>query len=207
MPKIPVDRQVYITILLAFVFWYLTFSAKLLNFWLSMSMAASVLTALSVYFAGFVVRKQEVNVKNVLIGIVSAGMLYAIYAAGNYMSQQIFHFARPEIASIYDIRHEGNALMIAMVLLFITSPAEELFWRGFLQRWAVNKFGQVTGWLIAAAVYGAVHILSGNFMLTMAAWIAGLFWGFLYLKTDSIIACIISHALWTVSIFILWPMM
>ncbi|TCL37662.1 hypothetical protein EV210_10596 [Anaerospora hongkongensis] len=207
MPKNPVDRQVYITILLAFVFWYLTFSAKWLNFWLSMSMAAFVLTALSVYFAGFVVRKQEVNVKNVLIGIVSAGMLYAIYAAGNYMSQQIFYFARPEIASIYDIRHEGNALMIAMVLLFITSPAEELFWRGFLQRWAVNKFGQVTGWLVAAAVYGAVHILSGNFMLTMAAWIAGLFWGFLYLKTDSIFACIISHALWTVSIFILWPMM
>lgn len=207
MRRVPVDRQVYITILLAFVFWYLTFTAKVLNFWLSMSIAASVLTALSIYFAGFVVRSQEINFKNVLIGIVSAGMLYAIYAVGNYVSQQIFHFARPEIASIYDIRHEGKALVIALVLLFITSPAEELFWRGFLQRWAMNKFGQVTGWLVAAAVYGAVHILSGNFMLTMAAWIAGLFWGFLYLKTDSIFACIISHALWTVSIFILWPMM
>lgn len=207
MVRVPKDQSVYITILLAFVFWYLTFAAKLLNFWLSMSIAAAVLTALSIQFAGFVLDKQEINAKNILIGIVSAGILYGIYAAGNYFSQQIFHFARPEIASIYDIRHEGQTLSISLVLLFITSPGEELFWRGFLQRWAMNKFGQLPGWLAAAAIYGAVHILSGNFMLTMAAWIAGLFWGLLYWKTGSIFACIVSHALWTVSIFVLWPMM
>lgn len=207
MLKVPSDRQVYLTIILAFVFWYLTFAVKLLNFWLSMSIAATILTALSIKFTGFVLRKQEVNVKNILIGIVSAGILYGIYAGGNYLSQQIFHFARPEISSIYDIRNEGQIVIISLVLLFITSPAEELFWRGFLQRWAMSKFGQSRGWLVAAAIYGAVHILSGNFMLTMAAWIAGLFWGLLYWKTGSIFACIISHALWTVSIFVLWPMM
>jgi len=207
MLKVPSDRQVYLTIILAFVFWYLTFAVKLLNFWLSMSIAATILTVLSIKFTGFVLRKQEVNVKNILIGIVSAGILYGIYAGGNYFSQQIFHFARPEISSIYDIRNEGQILIISLVLLFITSPAEELFWRGFLQRWAMSKFGQARGWLVAAAIYGAVHILSGNFMLTMAAWIAGLFWGLLYWKTGSIFACIISHALWTVSIFVLWPMM
>lgn len=207
MLKVPSDRQVYLTIILAFVFWYLTFAVKLLNFWLSMSIAATILTVLSIEFTGVVLRKQEVNMKNILIGIVSAGILYGIYAGGNYFSQQIFHFARPEISSIYDIRNEGQILIISLVLLFITSPAEELFWRGFLQRWAMSKFGQSRGWLIAAAIYGAVHILSGNFMLTMAAWIAGLFWGLLYWKTGSIFACIISHALWTVSIFVLWPMM
>lgn len=207
MLKVPADRQVLFTVVLAFIFWYLTFSVKLLNFWLSMSIAATILTLLSFVFAGNVLRTQDVTVKNLLIGVVSAGILYGIFAAGNYLSQLMFHFARPEVSSIYDIRHEGKALLITLVLLFVTSPAEELFWRGFLQRWTMHRFGPLGGWLVAAGIYGSVHILSGNFMLTMAALIAGLFWGLLYWKMESIFACIISHALWTVSIFILWPMM
>ena len=207
MLRVPADRQAYITIALAFVFWYLTFSVKLLNFWLSMSIAATILTVLSVYFSGFVLHRQDITIKNVLIGIVTAGMLYGIFAAGNYLSQQMFHFARPEVSSIYDIRHEGQAWAIMFVLLFVTSPGEELFWRGFLQRWAMHKFGDFQGWVVGAVIYGAVHILSGNFMLTMAALVAGLFWGFLYWRTGSIFACIVSHALWTISIFVLWPML
>lgn len=207
MLRLPTDKQVLFTIVLAFIFWYLTFAVKLLNFWLSMSIAAVTLTTLATHFSGFVLRKPDITVKNLMIGIISAGLLYGVFAAGNYLSQMMFHFARPEISSIYDIRHEGKALLISLVLLFITSPGEELFWRGFLQRWAMSRFGKFGGWLVASAIYGAVHILSGNFMLTMAALVAGLFWGFLYWKTGSIYACIISHALWTVSIFVLWPVM
>ena len=110
------------------------------------------------------------------------------------------------MSSIYDIRQEGQAIIIALILLFVTSPAEELFWRGFLQRWAMARLGGLRGWLAASFVYAAVHVLSGNFMLTMAALIAGLFWGLVYWRTGSIIVCIISHAIWTVSIFVLWPM-
>lgn len=205
--KMPTDKTALFTIVLAFIFWYITFGLKLFNFWLSMSIAATILTLLSFKFAGVPLSKKEFNLRNVMIGIGSAIVLYGIFAVGNYLSQALFNFAAPQVSSIYDIRNEGQAIIIAMVLLFITSPAEELFWRGFLQRWAVGKFGATGGWLIAAIIYGSVHILSGNFMLTMAALVAGLFWGYVYLKSRSILACIISHALWTVGIFILWPMM
>lgn len=203
----PATGHVLLTVALAFVFWYLTFSVKLMNFWQSMSIAVVTLTGLSVYFAGMPLNKKDINLKNVVIGVVSAGMLYVIFAAGNYLSQLLFNFARPEISAIYDIRYEGQARLIALVLLFVTSPGEELFWRAFVQRWAMNKFGGLWGWLVGALIYGGVHILSGNFMLTMAALVAGLFWGFLYWKSSSTFACIISHALWTVSIFVLWPIL
>lgn len=203
----PAAGHVILTVALAFVFWYLTFSVKWMNFWQSMSIAVVTLTGMSVYFAGMPLNKQEINLKNVVIGVVSAGVLYGIFAAGNYLSQLMFNFARPEISAIYDIRHEGHAKLIAFVLLFITSPGEELFWRAFVQRWTMDKFGCLRGWLIGAMIYAGVHILSGNFMLTMAALVAGLFWGFLYWKSGSAFACIISHALWTVSIFILWPIL
>lgn len=204
--KIPKNRHVLFTIVLAFVFWYITFVAKWMNFWLSMSIATTTLTILSTYFGGVSLRK-DVNLRNFVLGVVSAAVLYAIFVAGNYLSQMIFHFAKPEISAIYDIRSEGQQFIISFVLLFITSPGEELFWRGFLQRWAMSRFKGSRGWLICSFLYAAVHVLSGNVMLTMAAFVAGLFWGLLYWKSNSTFLCIVSHALWTVSIFVIWPIL
>jgi membrane protease YdiL (CAAX protease family) len=71
----------------------------------------------------------------------------------------------------------------------------------------MNHFGPTSGWLMASSIYAAVHIASGNFMLTMAALTAGLFWGWLYRAEGNLVPCIISHALWTVTIFVLLPIM
>ncbi|MDR3562589.1 MAG: type II CAAX endopeptidase family protein [Negativicutes bacterium] len=203
----PGTSQIVFSIALAFAFWYFTFGLKLLNFWLSMSLAVTTLTLLGFAFGGFPLRRSDITAANFLRGAAAAAALYAIFWAGNLISQSLFHFARPEVSSIYGIRQEGQATLITLVLLFVTSPGEEFFWRGFLQRWAMARFGPAKGWLIASLVYGAVHIISGNFMLVAAALVAGLFWGFLYWRTGNIFLCIVSHALWTVSIFILFPVL
>lgn len=204
-PRLLDSRAAALTIALAAVFWYLTFAAQLLNFWLSMSIAATTLSLLAIYFGGIPFRREEWNLRAVLLGVGSAVVLYFVFWLGNVVSHQLFHFARPQVASIYGIRAQGEAAVIALVLLFITSPGEELFWRNFLQKWSMQRAGPVAGWLIGAAIYGGVHIVSGNFMLTMAALVAGLFWGYLYLRERSVVPNIISHALWTVGIFVLFP--
>lgn len=203
----PSASQVLLCVCLAFTFWYLTFGLKLLNFWLSMSLAVTALTLLAFAFGGVTLRKSEITVAGFLQGFCAAAVLYAVFWTGNLASQTLFHFAKPEITSIYGIRQEGQSFLIALVLMFVTSPGEEFFWRGFLQRWAVSRFGPLNGWLLAALVYGAVHIVSGNIMLVAAALVAGLFWGWLYWRTGSIFVCIVSHALWTVGIFILFPVL
>lgn len=197
--------QALLTLLLALFFWYLSFRVKLLNFWVSMSMAVTVLTALSVFFAGVPLKKGDVTVRSFAGGVLAAAVLYGVFFAGNYLSQLMFSFAKPEVSAIYGIRSEGQAVAIALVLLFVTSPGEELFWRGFVQRWAVDRLGGPAGWVAAALVYAAVHIPSGNAMLVMAALVAGLFWGYVYWRTGNIFLCIVSHAFWTVGIFVFWP--
>ena len=42
-------------------------------------------------------------------------------------------------------------------------------------------------------------------MLVMAALVAGLFWSALYSWRGNLTACIVSHALWTVGVFLLFP--
>jgi hypothetical protein len=185
----------------------MTFSLKLLNFWLSMAIAVTALTILAIRFGGIPFSRQDWTWRAIFSGIASAASLYAIFWLGNSLSQWLFPFAHPQISSIYEIRTQGEAMVIAFILLFITSPGEEIFWRGFVQRRLVLHFGPLTGWLLAAAIYAAVHIASGNFMLTMAALTAGLFWGWLYQREQNLVPCIISHSLWTVTIFILLPVL
>ena len=198
---------VIMSLVLAALFWYCTFALKLLNFWVSMSIAVSVLTLISIRFGGVPVTRKDWNRHSIFSGIAAAAALYSIFCLGNYLSQSLFHFAQPQIASIYGIRAQGEAVAISLILFFVTSPGEEIFWRGFIQRRLSERFGQLPGYLAASAVYAAVHIASGNFMLTMAALIAGLFWGWLYQHEQNLVPCIISHALWTVTIFVLLPVL
>ena len=193
------------TLMLAVFFWFVTFSLQWFNFWLSMCIAVSILTALALHLGGSPFSRSDWNARAVFSGVAAAAALYAIFWLGNSLSQVLFQFAKPQIASIYGIRTQGEAVVMALILLFITSPGEEIFWRGFVQRRLVQHFGARSGWLLASAVYAAVHIASGNFMLTMAALIAGLFWGWLYQREQNLVPCIVSHALWTVTIFIWLP--
>jgi membrane protease YdiL (CAAX protease family) len=90
-------------------------------------------------------------------------------------------------------------------MIFLIGPGEELFWRGFLQRRLQADYGPWYGFLISAAIYSLVHIGSGNPMLVLAAGVCGLFWGFLYLRYRSLLMNMVSHKLWDVAIFLLFP--
>ena len=78
------------------------------------------------------------------------------------VSQWLFSFASSQISSIYDIHTEGHPLIIALVLFFITSPAEEIFWRGFIQKMAMDKYESLSGWLLGSAINAGVHLASGK---------------------------------------------
>lgn len=201
------STHVYITVALAVVFWYVTFSLKLFNFWLSMGIAATTLSVLAIYWGGFPFKRKDFTLRTVVIGVGSAVLLYFIFWLGNVLSQMIFNFAEPQVSSIYNIRTQAEAVIITLVLLFVTSPGEEIFWRNFLQRWTMQQFGGFAGWIMAALIYAGVHISSGNFMLVMAALVAGLFWGYIYWKERNTLMVTISHALWTTGIFVFFPVM
>lgn len=205
MEKIIKDQHAVVTIFLAFGLWLVIFRLELLNFWLAMSLAVTVLCCLAFIWGSKPVRKIDFNLRAVIVGVSSAVLLYGIFFLGNVLVKILFDFAANQISAIYSIRNQGEALIIFIVLFFITSPGEEIFWRGFLQKWAVEKYGRFKGYLLSSLLYAGVHLVSGNFMLVMAALVAGLFWGFIYLKEENMVPLIISHALWTVGIFVLFP--
>jgi membrane protease YdiL (CAAX protease family) len=91
-------------------------------------------------------------------------------------------------------------------MLFLIGPAEEIFWRGYIQKNLAAKWNPNVGFVVTALVYALVHAGSMNFMLTMAALVAGVAWGALYrFFPERFPAIILSHALWDVAVFIWFP--
>ena len=101
----------------------------------------------------------------------------------------------------------ANRLLTAL-MLFLIGPAEEIFWRGYIQKQLSARWNPNIGFIVTTSIYALVHAGSCNFMLTMAALVAGAAWGLLYrFFPKHFAAIIISHALWDVAVFIWFPIM
>lgn len=196
---------VWAALLAAFAMWYLIFGLKLYNFWLSMAVAALLLTTVAVWQQGAPLRRNEINWPMVTLGLAAAVALYVIFVAGNIISNWLFSFASGQVAAVYSNKAQASPYLITFLLLFIIGPAEEIFWRGFVQQRFAARWGAWTGLIVATAAYTLVHIWAANVMLLLAAMVGGLFWGYIYQRTGSLVPGIVSHAVWDVLIFILLP--
>lgn len=205
---------------IALVLWTLMFSpwtAPYLPFWPCMIGSAVILIALALYNGRKSIKEHlSVPMKqwliDILLGVAIAAALWGIFWIGDKVSQWMFpSFARHQVDGIYGIKDGVNPILLSCLLLFVIGPAEELFWRGYIQQVLTTRFQQTTRptWvaaLIAIAAYMLVHIFSFNFMLIMAALVCGVVWGGLYwLFPKHFLAIVISHALWDAAVFIWFP--
>jgi membrane protease YdiL (CAAX protease family) len=142
------------------------------------------------------------------LGIAIAVVLWGVFWLGDKVAQLIFDFARPQVDSIYAMKDGSSASLIAVALLLLIGPAEEIFWRGYVQRTLAQRWGANIGFVVATAIYTLVHIGSLNFMLIMSAMVCGIAWGLLYrLMPNRFTAIMLSHSLWDVAVFVLFPIM
>lgn len=143
--------------------------------------------------------------RKIILGVLSAIALYGVFYLGNQLSRLMFHFAGTGIANVYAFKGDADSLRVGLLMLLVIGPGEELFWRGFLQNHYEKRFGNTKGFLIATAVYTGVHVFTGNIMLIVAALVAGLFWGWMYMKYKSMVMNVVSHTVWDIAVFLIIP--
>lgn len=199
--------------------WFVLFSpwtAGFVNFWGGMAMAAGVLT-ISSLVAGNAERRDaalprwsfgeafEFKITHLWVGLAAAAILYGVFFLGDLISAMLFDFAKPQVAGIYGTKSQASPWIIGSLLMFWIGPAEEIFWRGYVQRKLSQSLGGWTGLIVATLIYTLIHIWSFNFMLIMAALICGVFWALMYKYFRSVWPGIISHAVWDAVIFVVFP--
>jgi len=180
------------------------------DFWWWMSANIALLVVLGAAIDKNYLRSIAADVRSrpgrkILLGVLSAAALYGVFWIGNWASRVLFPFAGRGIGAAYDFKSGASLVRIVLLMAFWIGPGEELFWRAFLQRRWQARLGGFRGFLAAAALYALVHAGSGNPMLVLAAAVCGLFWGALYLRTRSLLLVAVSHTLWDLGVFIVFP--
>lgn len=202
-------KKLVFTVVLAAVLWAVMFSpltAPYVNFWWMMTASALTLSILSTCFNRGWWHAVRFGWGEVLAGVGIAAALWGIFWTGDKVSSWLFDFARPQVDLIYGMK-EGELLwLLSLLMLVLIGPAEEIFWRGYVQRTLSARWSPDAGFAVTTLVYALVHAASCNFMLVMAAAVAGVVWGGLYrLFPRRLGAIIVSHAVWDVAVFVWFP--
>lgn len=202
-------KKVIFTIILAAILWTIMFcpmTTPHINFWWMMTASACTLSILSTLFNPKWWKNVHISISGVLEGVAIAVALWGIFWVGDKLSQILFNFARPQVDLIYGMKEGESPWLLTALMLFLIGPAEEIFWRGYVQKTLQQKWNPNIGLVVTTLIYALVHAGSCNFMLVMAALVAGATWGILYrFFPQKFFTIILSHALWDVAVFVWFP--
>jgi hypothetical protein len=130
------------------------------------------------------------------LGVGSGAALYVIFWIGQKMLVLVARPLAVEVQDLYAVRGATRpATMVAV--LTVAASGEELFFRGLLEA--------RIGFVLALAVYGAVHIWERKIILILAALAGGAWWGALFSLTGGLVAPIVSHLVWCLMIIVWRP--
>lgn len=158
-------KKLIFTLLLAAVLWTVMFSpltAPHVNFWWMMTASALTLSVLSTCFNPGWWKDVKWSVPDLLLGVLIAAVLWGIFWTGDKVSSWLFDFARPQVNLIYGMKEGESPWLLSVLMLFLIGPAEEIFWRGYVQRTFSRRWNPNAGFVVATALYALVHAGSCN---------------------------------------------
>jgi membrane protease YdiL (CAAX protease family) len=210
--KQPAQKGLWAGIVLASVLWGVMFVFKPFNFWVMLTFSTSLLAAIAFVLGRPLLLGRKFTAKDVLLGVVLAGLLYALFYAGNQflmMASRLFPALLPDragnIASVYANLGGLSPALVSLLLFFPIGFGEELFWRGFVQRRFSERWSASSAFALTTLLYTAIHLPTGNPVLILAALTCGVFWGGFYWATGSLVPVLVSHMLWDPFIFVIAP--
>ncbi len=182
------------------------FNARGGRFWLGMAAMTAVLGVLAVALRGAGPWAWRLPPRLWVPAVLSAALLYVLFYLGDRALLALLPRISAAGASVYDMAADVPRYATTLALLLVIGPGEELYWRGLIQ-WDLHRLLPVWAAVVGAAVlYGALHLVTRNPALVIAALVCGLFWGAMYAWTGNLPAVIVSHALWDCATLLWWPL-
>lgn len=98
-----------------------------------------------------------------------------------------------------------NLIAASLILIVSTGLAEELLFRGILQKNAENVFGTILGLIYTALLFTALHIGWDSFLDLIFVFTVAMFYGYMFQKTRSIVGITLSHGISNSFLFLVMP--
>jgi len=188
-----------LTLPLPFLLWFYSFGSFPPDFWTKLSVSGLVL--LLVALTRWRKVKLRPSASGVAVGLASGALLYLFFWAGYHVMSTVPGFLGT-VSSVYAYAGGTPRAAIAAVLLFPIGPAEEFYWRGFIQRRIGGMTSPVVSVVLTSLLYASIHIVTLNPSLLVVAIVGGLVWGGLFAKYGNLFPVLVSHILFDEMIFV-----
>ncbi|HVQ23444.1 MAG TPA: hypothetical protein VMT36_09230, partial [Candidatus Saccharimonadia bacterium] len=121
-----------------------TFRGPRARFWSRMTMTGLSLGGYALALRA-PLRTTRIRPRDVVLGLLSAASLYLTFQVGDRFARRFVPSGERDIADIYTLRGLRPNGEIAFRLATVIGPAEELFWRGYIQEGMIGAFGRWPG--------------------------------------------------------------
>lgn len=133
---------------------------------------------------------RHLGLKRLTFRLIIIGSLVAVFllflAGGFSIFEEILFGPDPDAEFLAKAILPNNNLQLVIMIgisLILVGPAEELAFRGFLQRGFENSFGKINGLVVSSILFGLLHGFNSYFSIVPVT-IVSLFLGYIWQKTD-----------------------
>lgn len=189
-------------LIFAYVLTWITFSNEKV-FWYFYTFTVLFLMSISLFYAKV---KDEMKTIVYLIFGIGYGILTYVLLAIGYKLIEIIPFINTDSIDLFVGKFGPTSIWHFLLLLFIIAVGEEIFWRGFIQQQLKQWFSPFYSIVISAALFGLSLLFSGFWLGVLAAFLAGLIWGFLYEWKKSMPLIILAHITMLILLFLILPL-
>ncbi|MGB5286648.1 MAG: CPBP family intramembrane glutamic endopeptidase [Polyangiales bacterium] len=121
------------------------------------------------------------------------------------VSVSVFPPIQTEVETLYALLRQAPGPVRALPLLFLVVAAEELVWRGVAIDLFSKSFGPWRAMLFSALLYVLPQLALRSPLLIIVAFLCGLLWGSLRVRTRGLAAPLIAHLVWDILVFVMYP--
>lgn len=136
----------------------------------------------------------------VAVGVLMTLLTYPVFQ----LATKLVPALDAQVAGLYEGARSTTTTRALLWLVAIIS-AEELLFRGLLPHALSPLTGTRTAYLLALALYALCQLGSGSWIVGLLALVCGAIWTILRVRTQSLLASWIAHAIWTPTLIVLWP--
>ncbi len=141
-----------------------------------------------------------------LIAGVAVGLVMSLATWWLYpVSVSVFPPIQTEVETLYALLRQAPGPVRALPLLFLVVAAEELVWRGVAIDLFSKSFGPWRAMLFSALLYVLPQLALRSPLLIIVAFLCGLLWGSLRVRTRGLAAPLIAHLVWDILVFVMYP--
>lgn len=150
-----------------------------------------------------ILRAQHLTLRN--IGLIWGNIPFQILIAftGFFLGVVEYFILKPQPLIPY---FSWDQLIFAAIIIIIsTGLAEELLFRGIIQKNAENTFGRFFGLLYTSLLFTAMHIGWNSIYDMIFVFLVAMFYGWVFMRSKSIVGITLSHGISNSILFLVMP--